>query len=263
MEQLILTKGIRKTAEEARQSNIDAFSKLDKAGLKFGELERRLLLHSLPTGEKIYIRYPGKESARTPAFEWDFRPELQKADGTWLPDLSFKQIWDDLYELQERKIDLKLLATLFARLAFMADHEQVTKDFTYVDSDASDKAVANGKVQLTYNSYTPKADILKGIESLGSIRGVSFMAYLLYNDYLAQNEDCKYYYRSQHLRNEPWNPAIGRHNTHLTTLTVIAVMERHMHFTEAMDRFQRGRGVAPVPYKLIEQVTGGKVKKES
>ena len=64
------------------------------------------------------------------------------------------------------------------------------------------------------------------------------------------------------MRNEKWKPEIGRHNTLLTDLTVIAVMEKHMHFTEAMDKFQRGRGVAPIPYKLIEQTTGGRVKKE-
>ena len=82
-----------------RLINIKAFSDLDRVSLLFNQTERFLLLAETQQGEKIFIRYPGKESARlSNPMPLDFRPVLLKADGTWLKDLSFGDIWDDITE---------------------------------------------------------------------------------------------------------------------------------------------------------------------
>ena len=58
--------------------NIQSFAVLDRRGLGFVSKERRVLLHTTPFGERIFIQYPGKESGRRGLDErpWDFRPKL-------------------------------------------------------------------------------------------------------------------------------------------------------------------------------------------
>ena len=59
---------------ERRLMNILSFAALDRRGLGFVSRERRVLLHTTSFGERIFIQYPGKESARTDQNErpWDF-----------------------------------------------------------------------------------------------------------------------------------------------------------------------------------------------
>jgi len=258
MNQITLTKELKKEAESRRLFNIDAFSKIERSGLEFNNVERLLLLDELKTGEKIYIQFPGKESRNIKdpnnAKPWDFRPVVKGLVG-----LSFKQIWDDLFEIKETQNNLSFIATIFARMTYMCDHKLITKELQYEDIEiATGKIVGKGKIELKYWAYQPSAEITTAINNLGKIRNVSFMAYLLCNDYLVQNEDCKYFYRSKHIKNEiKWDTKIGRHNTLLTHLSVIALIEKVITFTEIMDNFQRLRGVAPLPPKFIEQVTAG------
>jgi len=258
MDKIVLTKELKKEAEARRHYNIDVFSSLDRIGLEFKKIERSLLLDELDTGEKIYIQFPSKESKNNKdpnnAKPWDFRPVV---DG--LVGLSFKQIWDDLFEIFEMQNNLSVVATIFARMTYMCDHKLVTRELFYKDIEISTgKIVKSGNIELTYWAYQPDEKIVDLIKQLGKIRNVSFMSYLLCNDYLAQNEDCKYFYRSKHIKNEiQWDTKIGRHNTLLTHLSVIALIEKFITFTEIMDSFQRLRGVAPLPPKFIEQVTAG------
>lgn len=83
----------------------------------------------------------------------------------------------------------------------------------------------------------------------------------MYNDYLAQNEDCKYYYRDVIEKGVAWNSNTGRRNTLLTHMAVIAFIEGKLRFTEVTDMFQRGMGVANLPTKYWEETTGGRVTK--
>ena len=96
---------------------------------------------------------------------------------------------------------------------------------------------------------------------IGNLRGASLEAYLLYNDLLVQNEDCKYYYRDTFQKGTTWDSSIGRRNTLLTHLSVIEYIQGSVKFSEVMKRFQNGRGVAPITLNSISTITGGIIKK--
>lgn len=255
---------LKNESDEKKIFNIKSFSKLDKTGLSFGKVERRILMKEFPTGEKLYIQYPGKETVReNDPRPWDFRPKLQLSNGEWLKDLSFKNVWDDLYMLKDFAMDMGYLATLFFRIAYMMDATKVTKTLKYEDIDiATGKIINTGEMELSWFEYNPSEEVLSGFQiSTEALRGCSVPAYLAYNDYLAQNEDCKYYYRAVCDGGGTWNTNIGRRNTLLTHMAVIAFIEGLLRFTEITDMFQRGMGVANLPTKYWEDVTGGRVTK--
>ena len=258
------TTDLKKESDAKKLFNIDVFSKLNKSGLSYGKTERRLLMKEYPTGEKLYIQYPGKESARSARVRpWDFRPKLQLPNGEWLKDLSFKDVWDDLYTFKDSETDMPYLATLFFRIAYMLDSKKVTRVITYEDIDcATGKVVNTGQVELTWYEYEPSDDVIgDSLMFPKGMRGCSIYAYLAYNDYLAQNEDCKYYYRDVIEKGGTWNSNTGRRNTLLTHMAVIAFIEGKLRFTEVTDMFQRGMGVANLPTKYWEETTGGRVTK--
>ena len=96
------SKELKAESEEKKLFNIETFSHLDTNGLRYGAVERRILMREFPSGEKLYIQYPGKETIRaTKPRPWDFRPKLILPNGDWLKDLSFKDIWDDLYNFKD------------------------------------------------------------------------------------------------------------------------------------------------------------------
>ena len=216
------------------------------------------------TGEKLYLQYPGKESARaTRVRPWDFRPKLKLANGEWLKDLSFKDIWDDLYAFKDIETDMPYLATLFFRIAYMLDVVKTSREIPYEDIDcATGKIIKKGTLSLTWYEYNPTDRIIgDSLMFPKGMRGCSIYAYLAYNDYLAQNEDCKYYYRDVIEKGGTWKSNTGRRNTLLTHMSVIAFIEEILRFTEITDMFQRGMGVAALPAKYWEETTNGRVKK--
>ncbi len=264
MDKIIYNYDLRKESFEKRMVNIECFASLDRTNLSFGQVERRLLIKTFPTGEKLFIQYPGKESARDKnPRPWDFRPKMLLPNGEWLKDLSFKDVWDDLYSFKDSEVDMSYIATLFFRIAYMLDSTLTTKELTFEDVNRDGEIVNRGAVELTWYDYNPDQVMIDKIYVSDKIlRGVALLPYLAYNDYLAQNEDCKYYYRSEVERGESWNGSTGRRNTLLTHMSVIAFIEEKLRFTEITDMFQRGMGVAPIPTKLIEDITGGRVVKE-
>ena len=264
MEPIKINYELKADSDEKKRFNIDCFATLDRTNLAYGAIERRLLMKEFPTGEKLYIQYPGKESAREKnPRPWDFRPKMMLSNGEWLKDLSFKDVWDDLYAFRDLNVDMSYIATLFFRIAYMLDCVLTTRELDYEDVNQSGEVINRGKIKLTWFEYNPAQEIIDGAYiSNNSLRGAALLPYLAYNDYLAQNEDCKYYYRSVHDRKESWNGNTGRRNTLLTHMSVIAFIENKLKFTEITDMFQRGMGVAPIPTKLIEDVTSGRVTKQ-
>lgn len=258
------TRELKKESDNKKLFNINTFSKLDRSGLGYGEVERRLLMKEYSTGEKLYLQYPGKESARDENVRpWDFRPKLQLSNGEWLKDLSFKDVWDDLYAFKDGETDMPYLATLFFRIAYMLDSKKTTRIVTYEDIEcATGKIMNTGQVELTWYEYEPSDDVIgDSLMFPKGMRGCSIYAYLAYNDYLAQNEDCKYYYRDTIANGKSWDTNTGRTNTLLTHMSVIAFMEGILRFTQITDMFQRGKGVAKLQTKYWEEVTGGRVTK--
>ena len=115
-------------------------------------------------------------------------------------------------------------------------------------------------IQMEWYEYNPDEVLFEKLAVPARILGgCSLLPYLAYNDYLAQNEDNKYFYRSKCEKGETWNSRTGRSNTLLTHMLVIAFIEEYLRFTEITDMFQRGMGVAPLPMKLLSDVTGGLV----
>lgn len=262
---IVYSSNLKKESDNKKIKNIESFSSLDRTNLSFESHERRLLIKEYSTGEKLYIQYPGKETlarGTRSARPWDFRPKLQLADGSWLGDLSFKDVWDDLYEFKDCGIDLSYIATLYFRIAYMADTTLERKSLPYTDFDADGNVIGSGELELEWYAYCPEEEIINGIQvPKEALKGCSLLPYLAYNDLLAQNEDCKYYYRSVYEKNENWKTDTGRRNTLLTHMSVIAFIEGLLKFTEITDMFQRGMGVAALSSKLWSDTTHGRVTK--
>lgn len=246
---------------EKRIRNVLSFAELDRTNLVFSEKERRLLLHETTHGEKIYIQYPGKETiSGTPdkIRPWDFRPKLLLSSGDFMKDLSFPNIWDDLADMHDADSEvLSILAALFFRMAFMEGYVESTEICSFYDFEVSSGRQYNhGTISLSWFKPNLPMDIIREIQDIiGPIRGASLEAYLIYNDLLVQNEDCKYYYRDVNIRHDSWNSKVGRHNTLLSHISVIEYLQQRITFSEIMSRFQRGMGVAPVSIGRIPDIT--------
>lgn len=265
MEPITYTTALKKSSDEKKLFNINSFSNLDRVGLAYGTIERRLFIKEFETGEKLYIQYPGKETVQRgsrSARPWDFRPKLLLANGEWLGDLSFKDIWDDLYSFKDGNTDMSYIAALYFRIAYMVDTRLVTRELSYEDIDNEGRVISTGTLELSWYEYAPDDSILDNIAvPADAMRGCELLPYLAYNDFLAQNEDCKYYYRAEIEKGERWSSDTGRRNTLLTHMSVIAFIEGLLRFTEITDMFQRGMGVAPLSSKLWESTTNGRVLK--
>lgn len=259
--QMVYRRGTNANSVEKRTRNVVSFAELDRTDLIFSQKERRLLLHETIYGEKVYIQYPGKETVSNSPDKirpWDFRPKLLLPSGEFLKDLSFPNIWDDLADMHNADNEiLSILAALFFRMAFMEGYSESTESCSFYDFEVSSERQYNqGTIRLTWFKPNLPIDIIRDIQNIiGPIRGTSLEAYLIYNDLLVQNEDCKYYYRDVNIRNDAWNSKIGRHNTLLSHISVIEYLQGRITFSEIMSRFQRGMGVAPVPVSRVPDIT--------
>lgn len=245
-----------------RTTNIDWVTALDRNGLEFRKNERQVLFKETKQGEKLYIQYPGKETAG--GRPWDFRPKVLLKDGvSYGRDADFGHIWDSLWNaLKKEHVDphhKQALAVVFYRMASMLDHKKQT-DFTTIVRDFT---VSDGVPTLSSESkktfprplfcYQPDPDVLRALEaSFPTIGGLSLEAFLHYNDLLAWNEDCKYFHRAQEKaeekneENATWIGPVGRPNTLLTHTGVIGFAMEHVPFSQLLLRASRMRGVAPI-----------------
>ncbi len=255
------TKELKSQSLQKRLYNIEAFSNIDRNGLEYSKLERKLLLYESRIGEKVYIQYPGKESVsdnRERLRPWDFRPKLELANGSYMKDLSFADIWDDLVDMHINDNDsLAILATVFYRMICMVDTVLENMHYSYLDINVVDNyTMGSGTQRLNWYKYMPDFNLLNYFnEKIGTIRGASLEAYLYYNDLLVQNEDCKYFYRDTIINNKNWDSKVGRFNTFMTHISIIEYIQGKVKFSEVMNRFQRGRGVAPATQKSLPDIT--------
>lgn len=245
-----------------KYENIQTFDELDRSGLKFGSVERRILMYTTQKGEKVYYQYPGKETARekSKAFPFDGRPMLQKADGTFSEDMDFRKIWDIIDNVgKNHNIDMDLLAAIFLKIAYMLDYKRYEKDYLYEDIDIATGNILNkGTVKLVFNSLNLDEDVLYTLNdrlNFSDDIGISLESFLYYNDLLAQNEDCKYTYKASRNNKVP-DIKTGRINTCLSHLSIIAHIRGKMGISELINMFQRGRGVAPLPFKKFPDACG-------
>lgn len=252
---------------EKREANIGWIKDLPRSDLEHEGRERQIRLKETEDGEHLFIQYPGKEATREDDGNrpWDFRPRLQLEDGTYGENLSFGDVWDTLFyvleELEDDGIDpARALAILFYRMAFMVDHR-----WEY-EPEFMTRVVSDGRVLETSTEryphllvYDPPQDVISDLsEMIPEIGGMSLEAFLHYNDLLAWNEDCKYYYRDEVVRDDGWDGVrTGRINNLLTHVSIIGIITGDYRLSDLLNKFQRSRGVAPVTRDEAELISNG------
>lgn len=246
-------------AIEKRITNINFIRNLPRENLAHKINECQLLFDFYKNEyETISIQYPGKESDTRP---WDFRPKLLLADNNYLDDLSFKNIWDCLFEInnnniinpRDKKRILKLLACEFYRIAFMIDYDFIPPDHNhgiyYLKSSTKENFISEHGIYI----YKPNYKLINELEVYcPTILGISWESFFIYNDLLALNEDCKYFFNKFKTKNDEEEAkayikkGTGRINTMLTHIHILSVILGENALTTLLTSFSNGRGVAPL-----------------
>jgi len=245
---------------------------LPKEGLLFQRDVRQVLMHTTEGGEEIYIQYPGKESVRADDKRrpHDFFPIIKTSNG-YADGYSFWDIWRLLFDqLEPRKHSLqeemRLLAALFYRMAFMVDHS-LSAHAVYTVREigfgvgGQEKTVS--RLERSFGSiyvYSPPSAVIKHLGDNIDCGKISFEAFLHYNNLLAWNEDCKYYYRALQ-KGKAWMRATGRVNNLLTHISVLGNLLGELKTFDVFYKFSTGAGVAPASTEEILRITAGLVQK--
>lgn len=254
-----------------RLSNIQWIAKLPRKGLAYEKKERQLLIHTTLSGEKIFIQYPGKESIRKDDKKrpWDFRPVLYtQMSNEHHKDMSFGDIWDSIFKTaakirrKNKKETLRMFATLLYRMAFMLDHEEIKtfntqyRDVTYKRDNVGKVSIKRKKKLPPVFKYKPNKQVLDYISKSCPRWGeMSLEAFLFYNELLAWNEDCKYYYRNHYIKkNKEWINEKGRVNTLLTSIRILGYLLEEISLPDLIGRFSMG--ISPAFKKEIVRICG-------
>lgn len=253
--------------------NIAFIEKLNKIPeikkLSFRKNEKQILIYETKE-EALYIQFPGKESAREPNVKpWDFRPKiLLKKKNEYGPDLSFVEIWGQIYDELEKmdkttREDISaMLSVVFYRMAYMIDHKLVSdKTMTTRKITHTDGKILTTTDKLDFElkglyKYQLSETILEQLEKhLPKIANISLRAFLYYNELLVWNEDCKYYYRDKfEKKSDKINVRIGRVNTLLSHINVLGFLQGNVHFDTLINGFIRGKGVAPIGSSALLEI---------
>ena len=118
-----------------RMINIKFFASLNRSGFTHNTQAPSLKIYETSLNEKLYIKYPGKESDidKTSPKPWDFRPILIK-NNIQMKDLSFGEIWEFISKFVNnssngnKKENTILLARLFYKVAFLNLHNLITSN---------------------------------------------------------------------------------------------------------------------------------------
>lgn len=262
--------GITAPSAVKRKHNIDWVMELDRTGLVFGEREKRLLVYETRDGERLFIQYPGKESARSrkDIKPFDFRPKIFLKDRQ-MPevDKDFKQIWDRLFEQSDilirtgRSEYISMMAAVLYRMAFMCDHAKDDQKTSFHCDiiDSTSNVVISSSTEHPGSIYTyvpPKESIALVSEALPKWDGISFEAFLVYNDLLAWNEDVKYYHRNQEQKDGKWLERTGRINNILTHVRILGFLLKKVPLSKIFDGFSKSRGVSPAIDKEVLEICG-------
>lgn len=262
--------GVLAESKRLRRFNVESFNELSRDSLEYNNCERRLLLYTTMLNERIYIQYPGKESevGRRQVMPLDFRPELQKADGDFIPDISFGDIWDILDGIgTDAKRYLSFVASLFLHMGYMHNYENVSSDFEYTDIDMhSGSVIKSGSVAHNWYRLNVSEDVWYTLNdrigpiSLDENNTFSFEAFIKFVDLLFQNEDCKYYYKNVVLDNKTkYNFENGRTQSSNANLLIISHLENKTKLSALLNAFQKSRGVPGFKKKDYSVVTNDMV----
>jgi len=259
---------------ERRKENIDSFLEINRKELKYNTFEHQILLYSTLWGEKIYIQYPGKESdeSRKNPMPKDFRPKLEYADGTIMPDATFAHIWDILEKIsKDYNGYLYLVAVMIFRMGYMYDYSKTNNLYERVALNMNNGKLVDSllcdSINFNWHHLNISDDIWYTLNFL--IRNImapneqmiSFEAFIKYIDLLLQNEDCKYFYikTTDKKRKKPYNLENGRIQSCNSILLVLDYLRKNKSISELLGGFRRG--VASFKVSEYSKVTNGIVKK--
>ncbi len=267
----------RSSSYARRVQNINWIRDLPREDLEYGRSEIGLLLNVTALGERIHIQYPGKESVKTKRrphpYVWDFRPKVILTDGSYGPDLSFENIWDILFEqlepIKEASVEIRrVLAILFYRMAYMVDFTKhgnsiriPTRHVTYDPKEQL--ADETGRALPMFWGYNPPLKVIQALSEIVPNWGsMSFEAFLHYNNLLAWNEDCKFYYRDTAIRGGSWTgtEGTGRVNTLLTHVRIIGFILDEVKPSTLLGGFSRRRGVSVGMCSPEGEEKGGRIE---
>ncbi|MDF2557346.1 MAG: hypothetical protein K0R71_1174 [Bacillales bacterium] len=264
-------RGKTSLATNNRLLNIKFCESITREGLLYKQKERQLLLYTTSQGEKLFIQYPGKETLKKQSKPWDFRPKLLKNNGEYINDLSLGAIWNSIFDsfnnVTNKEKLLRLLATEFYRIAFMIDYITIHKDskFEIRDININTEEYTQYEIYISTEPiliYQPNHDIVDCLtKEIPMILDISWEAFLAYNDFLAFNEDCKYFYYGENYKEDTDGftyiaKGIGRINTLLTHINIIGFILGETKFSDILMKASKGGGVAPVSDKELKLILG-------
>jgi len=271
----IQSKGKRSEPGRKRLVNIEWVQKLPLKGLAFGTSVRQVLMVTTKADEKLYLQYPGRESAREGKKKrpYDFFPVFLDSSGSYGRDLGFTDVFGILHDalspikLKEEK-QIRWLATLFYRMAFMLDHTidqaPLMLEVRHLDYSKSGELQVGRVAKQAFPPclrYSPSEDIIDEISAaVPSLGGMSLEGFLYYCDVLAWNEDAKYYYRNMQKEKPTWMGGTGRVNTLLTIMRVLGFVLGDVSFGDLLGRFLFG--VSPATTEEVIAISGGLVTRK-
>lgn len=253
--------------QNRRMRNINALQSLISAaiverGLEYGLLEERLHLFTTKAGEKVYIQYPGKESAAEGANQrrFDFRPRIMTADGTMVRDLVFADMWSLIENLNYQIHSLlKSMSCLFFRMGRMTIHQLDETDYPYEIIDADGNVCDSGSRTISWYALRLEQDIIDTFDYLAPTLHVnnapyiSLEAFVYFFEMILHNEDSKYY-------DKKGNLSSGRIPTSDSMLLLSSNLIGKTSLSELLQRFVSGFGVAKCLVGEIGEATEGLVK---
>jgi len=266
-----------------RTQNVEWVRSLPLDGLRYEDAELQIPLVETSFGERIVIQYPGKESLReNNPNRWDFRPKLVGREES---DLTFEEIWDPLFDdlksirnSNDRKRIASILATLYYRIAYLADYQEIPES-TYRVNRISASRGKLGEDRITLGSfwtYKPPQQAVRVVSSvIPNWAGMSFEAFLHYNSLLAWNEDMKIRARfdkepepqnagdKKSKKPQKWSASDprGRINTLLTYIHVIGFIIDEVRPSTLLGGFTRQRGMSSASDSEVTRICASYVRK--
>ena len=253
--------------QSRRRKNIQSIQQLigdaiRDNGLVYQAAEERLHIFTTQAGEKIYIQYPGKESALAGDKQrpYDFRPRIMTASGQMIRDLVFADMWGLVEDLdRDHHRMLKLMAAIFFRLGRMTFHREVDGEYGCERLDADGNIIGTASYQLRWFQLDIAPDIMGSLnfhaESLhvDDNTTISLEAFLCFFELLLQNEDIKYFAKKDDLTS-------GRIPTSDSMLLLSATLFGQIKLSTLLQRFVSGFGVARCKVSEIEPATNGLIR---
>jgi len=254
----------KSVSSQKRMENIDFIIEMDRDDLEYRVVEKQLVFRTTAQDELVLIQYPGKESVRKENTRpWDFRPKVVSGSGETLKDLAFNDIWGSLMETVQPLATIepelvRLMMVVFYRMAYMVDHVNVEIDhpfkFRYVEHQDGEFVHSDFETEELqgFHIYGLEQDIIERISSsVPEIEGMSFEAFLYYNDLLAWNEDCKFHYRNEEA-GKTWIGDVGRPNNLRTHMHVLGCFLNELKWSDFLGKLQRG--VASITHKDARRI---------